>query len=124
MKYNFIKYTGKHQWGEDKITITSSKCLYFHQISCNKHQLDQFNYVSLFYDKENKIIGLRFEKEKSPTAYKLTKTNIKGLLITLKSFLNFYDLTGIVGQFDYKKEFIKGIGELFIIMTQLEKLND
>lgn len=71
-------------WGKGQIG--------FNQGAVGKYELEKFDYVVLFYDKEIKKIGVKFTNEKEEGIIKIVKRPGSGMSFSAKAFLDFYDI--------------------------------
>ncbi|MDD3065943.1 MAG: hypothetical protein PHT24_06785 [Endomicrobiaceae bacterium] len=119
MEYNFKKFEGVNSRMENRITITNSNSVGFPTQFYNDNNIKRFEYVLLFWDAKNKAIGIKFTNEESEKSrFKILHSKIGyGGSITARSFLkaNNIDPKLYHGRYDWKKEKVEGIGEIFII---------
>jgi hypothetical protein len=89
----FEKFTKTRGRGySPKVSIWSKGQIGFNEGSLLRFSLKQFEYVVLFYDKENRKIGIRFTNEKEDGIVKFIKRKTGGASISAKAFLDFYNI--------------------------------
>lgn len=119
MLYNFTKFTALKQRSVDKISITGSNTFNFPSKFYKDNLIDSYKYVILYFDLALKAIGLKFsndEEEKSKLTIQKSDRGYGGFISATSFFkTNNIDLTLNKGRYDWKKETIDGIGELYII---------
>lgn len=117
--YTFSKFTALKQRSVNKISITGSNSFNLPSKFYKDNSLGNYNYAILYYDSNNKAIGIQFtndETEKSKL--KIQKSNRGyGGFISATSFFktNNIDTKIYKGRYDWKKETVENIGELYII---------
>lgn len=119
MSYNFTKFTALKQRSVDKISITGSNTFNFPSKFYKDNLIDNYKYIILYFDLASKAIGLKFsndEEEKSKLTIQKSGRGYGGFISATSFFkTNNIDLTLNKGRYDWKKETIEGIGELYII---------
>ncbi len=116
MDYKFERFTGSVPRGDTKIAINKSGLIRLSSGFCRTNNSFNYEFAILFYDKINKAIAIKFTKNKEPGILKLTKDK-NAATISAKSFLNVNSLLirSNFDRFDWKKQTIPNIGEVFII---------
>jgi len=125
MRYDFEKFTKTKSRYEDRITITASRSFGFPTKFYQDNNLARYKYVVLYYDKNNRAIGFDFTNdEKEKHKYSLIKSGGYGATVVATSFFkaNNIDPKKFKGRYEWKRRNIKGIGQLFIINLEEEKL--
>lgn len=116
---SFEKFKLIKQRSVDKISITSSHTFNFPTKFFKDNKLKDFKYVVIFFDKTRKAIGLQFTNdEEEKYKYILQKSGRGyGGFISATSFfkVNNIDPKVYKGRYEWKKEKIPEIGELFVI---------
>jgi hypothetical protein len=75
-----------------KVSIWGKGQIGFNQGAVNKFNLNNFEYAVLFYDSENKKIGMKFTNDKENGIVKLVKRAGSGISMSAKAFLDFYGI--------------------------------
>lgn len=89
MSYNFSLYQPKLSRGEpDKLKISKNGDIVFNHAFIEANNLKGHNYVRLFYDRANKVMGMTFHSLKIDDTLKLPKT----LRVAAKTFFKFSEL--------------------------------
>jgi len=116
-KYDFLKFEKKNTRGDTKIAIHTSGVIRLSSGFCRVTNTTNAKYVIFFYDMTNKAIAFKFVPRQESGALKVTKDRA-GAVIWAKSFMQengLLKLRSIVGRYDWKKQTIPNIGEVFII---------
>ena len=118
-EYKFTKFEGQHCREENRITITkSSDQIGFPTKFYKDNKINSFKYVVLFWDKENKAIGIHFtndENEKNRSSIIHSKAGYGGGVIARNFFrANEIDPKLYYGRYNWKNQNIDGVGKLFI----------
>lgn len=104
MKYNFIKFEKSKGSGRGRDMIRFYKNgIKFSKVFLFKNELTNYTFASLFYDREQKAIGLQFHTINNDNAYKLSKTK----QINIRSFLSAFNTKVEEKFYDYKVEYDK-----------------
>lgn len=117
MIYNFKKFESTGGKYETRITITGSRSIGFPTKFYNENNIKRYKFVILFYDEEQKVIGLKFSDDKEePHKYTLIKSDNYGASIVATSFFKKYNLDPkkYKGKYDWKKVRTE-FGNLFVI---------
>jgi len=126
MEYNFKKFEGRNQKTEDRITVTrKSNSIGFPTRFYEDNKIKEYKYVVLFWDKENKAIGLRFtndDTEKDKFSILKSKQGYGASLVVRSFFkVNSIDLEEFYGKYDWKKIKLDDGTELFVIELKSRK---
>lgn len=115
--YNFQRFNRENILGDTRVSLTLSKAIRFPSSFCKTNSLYKFKYVILFFDSINFAIGMKPTIKAEKGAFKLTNETGGAISISVVSFLkaNKIDPAAHAGRYEWKKEDIAGIGELFII---------
>jgi len=118
MQYNFKKHEDVHGRFENRISITGVHSFGFPTKFYEDNKLKDYKYVVLFWDAENKAIGLQFsnnEEEKSKLT--LVRSSKYGASLSAKSFFtkNDIDSKKHKGRYEWKKVQVPNVGEMFVI---------
>lgn len=118
MQYNFKKHEDVHGRFEARISITGVHSFGFPSKFYEDNDLKNYKYVVLFWDADNKAIGIQFtndEEEKSKLT--LVKSSKYGASLSAKSFFtkNDIDPKKHKGRYEWKKVQIPNAGEAFVI---------
>jgi len=117
-KYNFHKFNRENILGDTRISLTRASALRFSSGFYKANSLSEYKYVALFFDKENEAIGIQLTNKPEKGAFKITTEGKNGAgSVSIVSFLkvNKIDPKLYHGRYDWHKETIEGIGEIFII---------
>lgn len=119
MSYNFKKFEGRNLRQEDRITLTKSNSLGFPKKFWDDNNIDKYSHVTLYWDANRKAIGIRFTNDiGEKSAFSIMKNTAGyGGGIIVRSFFktNGIDPGIYHGRYEFKKENIEGVGEMFII---------
>lgn len=111
-----------------KISITRSSSFGFPLTFRTENNLTNLKYITLFYDESQKIVGIKFTKEPTEKeSFKLSLHIGGGAAFGAHSFFKKYNINSskVNGKYDYKKQNIEGIGEVFLInLKSASDLND
>lgn len=118
MEYNFKKHEDVHGRFETRISITGVHSFGFPAKFYVDNNLKDYKYVVLFWDAENKAIGIQFsnnEQEKSKLT--LVRSTKYGASLSAKSFFtkNKIDPKKYKGRYEWKKVQVPDVGEVFVI---------
>ena len=116
-KYNFIKFTpGQYHRGDTKIALQATGLLRLSAGFCRTTGATNFRYAILYFDSSKKAIGIKFTNATEVGTLRVTKDK-NGASIYAKSFLmaNGLDINNHTGRYDWKKEFIPDLGEIYIL---------
>ena len=118
MTYQFEQFKGTNQKTENKITVTSSNSFGLPSGFFKKNFIDKFRYASLYYDKDNKAVGLHFHNnDNEEHKFSIVKSGKYGGSIVATSF---FKINGISpkkykGKYKWKKIRLNEEKELFVI---------
>ena len=125
MPFSFEKFQHTNQRFEDRISVTSGSALGFPTKFFNDNKLMAFKYVMLYYDKEQKAIGIKpTNDEQEKHKFSLLKyKNGNGGSVIATSFFKSYNIDPKIyqGRYTWTKETDPNAGELFVIILK-EKL--
>lgn len=125
MVLNLKKFEGRNIRLENRITVTKSNSIGFPQKFSKDNNIDDFKYVILFWDEDSKIIGIKFsndEAEKNKFSIIKSKAGYGGSAV-IRSFFKAYniDLEKYHGRYEYEKQNVDGIGEVYTIKLRERK---
>lgn len=128
MVYNFQKFEGRNIRLENRITITKSNSIGFPSKFYNDNKIKDFKYVVLYWDGGNKAVGIKFtndENEKSKFTIIHSKIGYGGSVVA-RSFFKLYEIDPKVyhGRYDWEKQNIDGIGEVYAIKIESKETNN
>ncbi len=88
----FERFTARGRSYAPKVSIWKRGQIGLSQGAVERFGLRNFKYVVMFYDSENKMIGLKFTNDEQEEG--AAKMNVKpnGAMFTAKSFLDYYDI--------------------------------
>lgn len=118
--FEFKKFENRNHKTETRITLTRSYSLGLPAKFYHQNKIDESRYVVLYFDEAKKALGLHFtndETEKNKFSIIRSKNEGYGGGVAVRSFLKTYDLNPeqYFGKYEWVKENIEGIGELYII---------
>lgn len=123
--YNFKKFEKTNQKNETRITVTASNSIGFPKKFYEDNHVENWKYVVLFYDEQEKAIGIQFtNSEEEKHKFTLIKSNAGyGASIVATSFFKTksIDSKAYRNRYVYEKITQEGIGELFVIKLELHK---
>lgn len=117
MSYNFKKFESIGGKYETRFSITGSRSISFPTKFYEENNIRRFKFVVLFYDEDQKAIGLKFSDDESePHKYTLIKSDNYGASIVATSFFKKYNLDPkkYKGKYDWKRV-NTDFGKLFVI---------
>ena len=119
MGYQFQKFEGRNVRLEDRMTVTKSYSMGFPTKFYKDKGIKDFKYVVLFWDANNRAIGLFFtnnESERNKFAVIHSKAGYGGSVIA-RSFFRSYGIDPKLyhGRYEWEKHSLEGVGELFVI---------
>jgi hypothetical protein len=128
MVYNFQKFEGRNIRLENRITITKSNSIGFPSKFYNDNKIKDFKYVVLYWDGGNKAVGIKFtndENEKSKFTIIHSKIGYGGSVVA-RSFFKLYEIDPKVyhGRYDWEKQNIEGVGEVYAIKIESREANN
>lgn len=114
--WSFQKFDGVYHRGDTKIGINKSGLIRLSSGFCRLTSILNFKFCLLYYDRNNDAIAFKFVNTKEDGILKLTK-DTTGATISGKTFFtaNGLDLKIYTGRYNWEKQIIPGIGEVFII---------
>lgn len=122
--FNFQKFEKTNARYEDRISITGTNSIGFPTKFYQDNNLVNYKYVVLYYDVEQKAIGMQFtNSEEELHKFSILKSN-KGYggSIVATSFFKTYDLDPKLykGKYLWTKVNQENIGEIFVIQLQTQ----
>lgn len=125
--FNFQKFEKTNARYENRITITSSNSIGFPTKFYQDNNLVDYKYVVLYYDKEQKVIGIQFtnsEEELHKFSILKSKQGYGGSIVATSFFKTYgLDPSKYKGKYLWNKINQEGIGDIFVIQLQTENLN-
>ncbi|PIR80174.1 MAG: hypothetical protein COU25_01400 [Candidatus Levybacteria bacterium CG10_big_fil_rev_8_21_14_0_10_35_13] len=121
-KYNFKKYEGNFPRGGIKISINRPGVLRLSSAFCNTTNITKYEYAELFYDESNNAIAIHPTHEFYKGVARITKDK-KAAAISINLFMraNKLDINDYAGRYDFIRQILEGIGEVFIIELKNKK---
>lgn len=115
-KYNFTRFDGIYQRGDNKIAINRGGLIRLSVGFCKTTDVRNFKYAVLFYDTTNKAIAFKFTVNQAEGALKLTRDR-SSLTISAKLFflVNNLEEKNCLGRYNWQKLSLPDIGEVYII---------
>lgn len=118
MTYQWKKFENLHQRSEDRITVTKSESIGFPTKFYKDNKISQYKWVVLYYDEQQKAIGIKFtndEAEKNKFTI-VTNPNYGGGVIARSFFRsNNIDTKNYYGRYEWEKDNQGEMGELYVI---------
>lgn len=119
---NLVKFEGAGGSYSRKVSITKAESFGFTETFLKENNLYIMSYVSVFYDVQSKVIGLKFSPDPDAGAsFKLSfqessKTS-GGANVSARSFFKAYNLNleMIKGRYDAIKQTLEPVGEIFLL---------
>jgi hypothetical protein len=128
MEFNFKKFEGTNVKSESRITITKSNSFGFPSKFFNDNKINDFRYVVVCYDVDNKVIGLHFTNdENEKNKYTIIKSKIGyGGSVIARSFFKAHNIDTTVYRNRYKWNIVEheSYGKLFVIELDNPKLEN
>ena|SRR3989344_2629821 len=122
---SFIKFEGTNKREETRITVTGHSSFGFPTRFYKDNAINQFRFVTLFFNQETNEVGFRFHSDEAePHKFSISKSKQDyGGGVVATSFFKVNDLKpeAYRGKYDYRKENIPDIGELFIIKLEAKQ---
>ena len=128
MDYNFQKFEGRNVRLENRITITKSNSIGFPSKFYDDNKIKDYKYVVFYWDKDNQAIGIKFtneESEKSKFTIIKSKAGYGGSVVA-RSFFKMYGIDPKLyyGRYEWKKQNIEGVGEIYVIKIEKRESNE
>ena len=124
MNYQFQEFKGRNVRLEKRITITKSSSIGFPQKFYQDNEIKNYKFIVFYWDKINQAIGIRFTNNKEEqNRFSIIHSKIGyGGSVAARSFLKTYNIDPqkYHGRYEWKKEDIEGIGEMYIIDLKKE----
>lgn len=125
--FNFQKFEKTNSRYEDRITVTASNSIGFPTKFYQDNNIADYKSVVLYYDKDQKAIGILFtnsDEEKHKFSILKSKKGYGGSIVAT-SFFKTYGIDTKLYHRRYKWEKVnqEGIGDIFVIQLQAETLN-
>ncbi|SRR5260221_3823474 len=115
----WIKFTNVNKRREERLTITRSGSIGFPSQFYLDNQIANFKFTVLYYDEEQKKIGLQFtsdENEKDKISIVHDKNGHGGYVLARNFFKTYkIDPNNFAGRYEYLKENDPAIGEMLTI---------
>jgi hypothetical protein len=124
--YDFKPFTGTNVRSDDHITVTSSYAFGFPTKFFKDNNLENFKFVSLFFDETNKAVGFLFHNnDQEKHKFKILKSQ-KGYggSAVAASFFKSYNLKPIEykGKYEWKKHTLESVGEIYVIELKKKEM--
>lgn len=127
MEYKLKKFEGRNIRLEDRITVTKSYSIGFPTKFYTDNGVKDFNYATLFWDSENKAIGINFTNdENEKNKFKVIHSKIGyGGSIVMRSFFRSYNIDPKLyhGRYEWEKYPLENTGDVFVIKLK-EKVGE
>jgi len=119
MAFSFVKFEGRNKRVEDRITVTKSAGIGFPTQFYKDNGIAENKYAVLYWDAQNRAIGIKFTNEEGDKASFVILKSKKGYggNIAAKSFFKAYDIDTkrVYGRYDWEKTEIPEIGLIYTI---------
>ncbi|OGK29058.1 hypothetical protein A3B50_00720 [Candidatus Roizmanbacteria bacterium RIFCSPLOWO2_01_FULL_40_42] len=121
MSFSWEKYEKRNQKFVDAITVTKTGSIGLPKHFYNLHKINQFKYITLFFDKSQKALGIKFSNDDSEkkSSFKINPSEHGyGANIIARSFFKTYNLDTLLyyGKYPYEiDESNAEIGNLYVI---------
>lgn len=117
--YNFKKVESRNARTEDRITITKSGGIGYPTKFYKDNKINEYKYVVLYYDQEQKALGLQFtndEAEKNKFSIIHSHSGYGGAIVP-RSFFRTSDIDPKIyfGRYLWTIENQEGVGKLYVI---------
>lgn len=125
--YNFVKFEGVNKREEDKITVTSTRAFGFPTKFYREHGLENYKYVTLFFDRERLAVAFRFHSdENEPHKYSLLKSKGYGANAMAMSFFKHNNIEAKMyrGRYSYTKQVDPVLGDLYVIELKVNPVSN
>lgn len=121
--FNFQKFEKTNSRFEDRITVTASNSIGFPTKFYQDNNIGNYKSVVLYYDKDQKAIGILFtnsDEEKHKFSILKSKKGYGGSIVATSFFRTYgIDTKFYHRRYNWEKVNQEGIGELFVIKLQL-----
>lgn len=118
MDYNFKEFSATSQHFENRITITKTYSLGFPTYFYVSQNIQQFEYITLFYDQIRNALGIYFHNDETkPNKFKVSADKKgRGASSSITSFLKIQHLDPLkyAGKYEWIKKSHEG-KELYVI---------
>lgn len=118
MDYQFKKFKKKNVRQENRITITKSNQIGFPTKFYQNNGIKNFKYVVLFWDKNNKAIGIHFTNdEKEKNKFSIIHSKKYGGSVVVRSFFREYNIDPKIyhRRYEWEKHNLEGVGKIFVV---------
>lgn len=115
------KFVGYGSKVSRKISLHKSESFGFPPAFFQENGVEDYQYINLYFDKDNKVIAMKMLKEKPQDGgYKIIKYGLgerRGASFNARSFFNNQGMVAadFSGKYDYQMENIDGIGDVYLI---------
>lgn len=92
-KMAFERFTKTGRGYTPKISIWTRGQIGFNQGAVERFKLRDFNYALLYFDKDEKKIGVQFTNDATEEGANKVVKGKTGIFISAKAFLDYYDIT-------------------------------
>jgi hypothetical protein len=121
MEYVFKKFEGVHKRLENRITITKSSSIGLPSKFYTDNEIDKFKFAVLFWDENQKAIGIHFSnKEDEKDKFTIVHNEKYGGQLLAKSFFKSLNIDPKIyrGRYDFELKEIEGIGKVYIVILK------
>ncbi|NQV89243.1 MAG: hypothetical protein HQ488_02885 [Parcubacteria group bacterium] len=124
---NLEKFTGYGSKTSRKISITKSFSFGLPPAFYQENELDKFNFALLLFDKDNKVIAIKFAENDSDGGFKLAtygEGKKRGATFVARSFFNNYNIDPKLysGRYEYEKINSDEHGQVFLIKIEAQDI--
>ncbi len=86
------QYTGQHVPGKPALTVRKRGALCLNRKAAVESRLNEVRFVTLFYDRIEKVLAIKPEKTGVPSSFKISKEKNKSLVISCLRFLKHFGI--------------------------------
>lgn len=114
----FEKFTLKGRGFKPQVSIWSRGQISFNRGAINRYNIDQYKYGILYFDKEEKLIGIQLTNNENESGLQQISNRKSSSLIPAKGFLEHYNV-----DFNETRKYNlqKGEGESFLVIDLKEQ---
>lgn len=96
---SFRKFTEYGAASRTSVTIRTNDLLFISKAILNQLDVDEANYVMIFIDEEEYLLGLIFTKEKPNDNYRKISNEKSGVSVNIAPILRFFGITKLKEKF-------------------------
>jgi hypothetical protein len=122
--HDFLKFTQTNSKQDSHITVTASSSFGFTSRFCLDINIDQFQFVTLFYDSRSMAVGFHFHSNPAEQhKFKIVRGKKYGAYILATSFFkaNNIDPAKYRGRYEWIREGVMGVGDVYAIELKIHE---